>query len=209
MGRRWLPFSLVLSLVAGCAQSIPDQVRRLNEEGIHLLQGGAYAEAQRRFEEAHLLLPEDPVLMYNLANAAHQNGDLATAEHWYRQSLQRRPDLAPCRHGLALLLFQTDRGQEARDMIVEWLRHNPNLADAHAQYGWLLRQEGDLPAAQAHLQKALELDPGCTRALIELGILYEAYHYPERARELYQRVLRRHPQQPEASARLAALRPSR
>jgi Tfp pilus assembly protein PilF len=70
----------------------------------------------------------------------------------------------------------------------------------------LLRESGDLPAAQARLQQALALDPGNVRALIELGMLYETYSYPDRAAGLYERALQRDPQQMEALTHLAALK---
>jgi len=57
------------------------------------------------------------------------------------------------------------------------------------------------------LQHALQLDPGNVRALIELGILYERYRYPDRARQLYERALARDPTQMEAAMRLARLPP--
>ena len=193
-------------LIPSCAPSVPQQVQRFNSEGVALLRQQEYAAAQQRFHEAVKLDPDDALSLYNLASAAHQNGDLALAEQNYRNSLRRRPDYAPCRHGLALLLFQSDRGEEDRGLVLSWLRERPELADAHAEYGWLLREEGDLPAAQDQLQKALEMDPHCVRALIELGIVYETYDYPERARSLYQRALRADPGQPEALLRLTGLK---
>src|SRR5262249_35584121 len=108
--------------------------------------------------------------------------------------------------GLALLLIQQNRTQDAWQLIDTWLAQRPELADANAESGWLLRESGDLPAAQTRLQKALALDPGNVRALIELGMLYETYTYPDRARSLYERALQREPQQLEALYRLASLK---
>ena len=203
--RGWLLLAAGISLLSGCAVTTAQQVSQLNEEGISQLQAEDYVAAKQRFEAALALEPDNAVTLYNLANAAHLSGDVASAERYYRASLERDLTNPACRHGLALLLLQTGRGAEAWQMIEAWRTAQPDSADALAEYGWMLRQKGDLPAAQLHLQHALEIDPKNVRALIELGILYETYAYPDRARELYIRALRQDPQQPEALDRLRRL----
>jgi Tfp pilus assembly protein PilF len=74
------------------------------------------------------------------------------------------------------------------------------------QDGWRLRQDGDLLQAQARLQQALELDPQNSRALVELGILYELMERPGRALVLYEKALRHDPNQADVSLRVEALR---
>jgi Tfp pilus assembly protein PilF len=197
-----------LLLATGCILTTGQQVHQFNEEGVALLRRQQYAAAQERFQAALALAPEDVTTRFNLATAAHQAGDVPLAEATYRECIQRAPDHGPSHHGLALLMVQQGRSKEAWDCIEKWLAERPNLADAHAEYGWLTREGGDLPAAQARLQKALALDPGNVRALLELGQLYETYSYPDRARTLYERALQREPDQPEVVARLVGMRKS-
>ena len=45
------------------------------------------------------------------------------------------------------------------------------------------------------MQQALELEPHNQRALVEMGLVYEAMQRPERARSLYERVLEDNPEQ--------------
>jgi len=90
-------------------------------------------------------------------------------------------------------------------MVEDWLAREPRLAAAYAEDGWLWRQAGDLPRAQARLQQALELDPHNERALVELGILYETMERPERAVALYERVLADNPRQTAVKRRPALL----
>jgi Tfp pilus assembly protein PilF len=203
-----LSIGCLLLALAGCTASPERRAYQLNAEGVELLARRDFAGAQDRFQAALALQPADSMTHYNLANAAHQNGNLELAERSYQASLKLQPDYGPCRHGLALLLLQQNRGDEARNLVESWLAEKPMLADAQAEYGWWLRQGGDLPAAQVRLQKALEIDPHNVRALTELGIIYEAYAYPDRAKSLYQRVLRKEPNQPEVIARLTALKRS-
>ncbi|MER3415803.1 MAG: hypothetical protein C4297_06275 [Gemmataceae bacterium] len=199
--------AVAISALTGCGPSLYQRVYQLNHDGVALLHRGQPGLAQEQFRLALALDAEQAVSWYNYATAAHYLGDLPTAEHAYRQALEKVPDLTPARHGLAILLWSQGRSDEAEQLIVSWVRAHPDSADAQAQYGWLLRQRGDLPAAQAVLQHALQLDPGNVRALIELGILYERYRYPDRARQLYERALARDPTQMEAAMRLARLPP--
>jgi len=54
--------------------------------------------------------------------------------------------------------------------------------------------------------QALAIDPHCSRALVELGILYEQLGEPERSLILYQRSLEYNPRQPDVIDRLNELK---
>jgi len=90
-------------------------------------------------------------------------------------------------------------------VIADWLNREPAKADPYALDGWYYHQAGDVPRAQARLQQALERDPHNQRALIEMGLLYEAMQRPERAAAIYERVIDDDPQQPEVKKRLEGL----
>src|SRR5205085_1070565 len=78
-----------------------------------------------------------------------------------------------CRHALASLYVRQGHWPEATGLVRDWLAREPQRAAAYAEEGWLWRQAGDLPRAQARLQQALELDPHDPRALTELAQAYE------------------------------------
>jgi tetratricopeptide (TPR) repeat protein len=198
-------YVLALGLV-GCGPTLHEQVTDLNQDGVVHLHHQNYDAARQSFQQALELDPQNQVTLYNVAAAAHRGGDYATAERCYRDCLELVPGSRTCRHGLALLMLQQDRPADAAHMVDAWLADHPELADAHAEKGWLLREQGDLPAAQERLHQALEIDSGNARALAELGIIYETYHYPERAYLLYERSLKRDPHQQEVVARFAKLR---
>src|SRR5262249_40406658 len=116
------------------------------------------------------------------------------------------PNHAECRHALASLLMRVGRRDDAVRMVQDWLAREPKRAAAYAEDGWLWFQVGDLPRAQTRLQQALELDPHEPRALIELARVYEAMRRPDRAADLYERVLARDPKHVEVVKRLNMLR---
>jgi tetratricopeptide (TPR) repeat protein len=73
------------------------------------------------------------------------------------------------RLGQAKTLFLRERYDEAREMLEELLGHNARFLDA---YDWLAKTHearGDLPAAQAVLNDAVELSPHAVRRLRRLG----------------------------------------
>lgn len=203
--RRWLAV-LALVWLGGCAETVQDRVREYNEDGLHLYRQGAYAKAAESFEAALALAPGDPALLYNAGQCHDRAGDAARAEHYYAACLARAPNHAACRHGLASLLVRQGRQAEARQMADAWLAAEPRLASAYALDGWLSHQAGDLPRAQGRLQQALELDPRDNRALVELGLVYEALGRPERALVLYESALQQGADQPEVAQRIKRLR---
>jgi tetratricopeptide (TPR) repeat protein len=205
MGRAWWILGLALG-VAGCASlTQDDRVSVYSEDGVQLFRRGDYVAARTCFQAALELRPEDPTLLYNLGECYDRLGNAAKAEHFYNACLQRAPNHAAGRHALDVLLVRSNRRDEATHMVQDWVAREPKMAAAYAEYGWLWREFGDLPGAQVRLEKALELDPHDSRALIELGLIYEAMQRPERAVVLYERVLERDPNQPDVIHRLTAL----
>lgn len=201
---RWVTAVLLVGL-AGCATEDAERVRDYTADGLNLYRHGDYLGARESFQAALALRPDDPGLMYNVAQCYDHQGAGAPAERYYLACLQRSPDHAAGRHALAALLVHEGRGAEAVHMAEDWLAREPKRADPYALDGWLWHQKGDLPRAQGRLQQALEIDPHNVRALTELAALYEEMHRPDRAVVLYERVLEVEPGNDEITARLNRL----
>jgi Tfp pilus assembly protein PilF len=196
---------LLAASLAGCVSPRDERVREYNADGVHLYTQGRYADARDSFQAALDLTPGDAGLLFNLGECCDRLDDPARAEQYYLQCLRLQPDHAACRASLIRLWVRTGRGGEAQRLVQDWLAREPQSAEAHAAAGWLAHQGGDLPQAQQLLQHALQLDPHNVRALIELGLVYEALERPARSVVLYERALRLQPQQPEVTARLNEL----
>lgn len=192
-------------LTAGCATEVQDRVRAYNDDGVYLYQRGQYTDARDSFRAALSLAPEDPAVLFNLADCYAHLNDFGQAEGYYRECLVRAPEQNECRYGLAVMLYRQGRRSEAAQMVDQWMVGQPRLALAYAADGWLWHQTGDLPRAQARLQQALELDPHEPHALTEMGTVFEEMHRPDRAVVLYEQALEQNPRQPEVAGRLNAL----
>ncbi|HEY7155566.1 MAG TPA: tetratricopeptide repeat protein, partial [Gemmataceae bacterium] len=135
--------ALLALLVAACAPTSQERVQQYNDAGVRLFHQGEYDHAREEFQAALRWSPNDPSLLYNLGQCYDLLGQADRAEQIYRACLQQDPDQADCRHALDVLLVQRGRIVEAQQMVQDWLSHNPKLAAAYAEDGWLYRQEGD------------------------------------------------------------------
>jgi tetratricopeptide (TPR) repeat protein len=188
---RWLWGAIGLALmgVVGCETTSADRVREYNEDGLQLFRQGTYDKAAESFEAAIALQPSDPALLFNVARCYDRTGNASKAEQEYNLCLHNAPNHAGCRNALTALLLRQGRREEATHMVEGWLASQPELAAAHTAHGVLLHQLGDLPAAKLRLEEARRLDPHDTRALVELGSVWEALGAPDRALDCYQRAL--------------------
>jgi tetratricopeptide (TPR) repeat protein len=194
-------------IVAGCAATpTEDRMRMFNDDGVHLFAHGNYHAALESFELALTLQPDDPNLLFNLGQCHDRTGNPAIAEKYYLECLQRKAGHTEARHAYVSLLYRTGRVDQANELIDQWLREHPDLADTYALDAWRLRQQNAIPQAHGRLQQALALDPQHTRALTELALVYEQTGMPDRAIVLYERIVARDPQQHEVRQRLDSLR---
>ncbi len=201
----WRATGLALIWLGACAPTAQDRVRDYNEDGLHLYRHGSYAQAAESFEAALKLEPGDPGLLFNVGQCYDHTGNAARAEQYYTACLQKAPNHAGCRNALATLMLRQGRRDEATHMVEGWLASQPNLAAAHTAHGCLLHQLGDLPAAKLRLEHARELDPHDVRALVELGLVWEAMGRPDRALDCYERALDEDPNQDDVVGRVNRL----
>lgn len=206
---------LGLSIVplAGCSGIV---ARAQNAEGVRLYQQAQYNEALydealQRFREATFARPHDADGYYNLAATYHRIGliknreaDLDQAESYYRLCLEYHPNHGECYRGLAVLLAERNRKDEAFELLERWVEHEPNLPDARIELARLNDEFGKRSEAKEHLIDALRVDPDNSRALTALGKIREDMGEHAQALRNYQLSLRGK-YQPQVASRVAAL----
>jgi tetratricopeptide (TPR) repeat protein len=204
--RRWRAFALWAMVAAGCVSADSQRVREFTEDGVLLYQSGKYAEARDTFQAARAMKPNDPNLVFNLAQCSDRLGDYGKAEQQYRECVQLAPNHGEAMHALTVLLVNERRRDEAGQLVEDWVRRDPQSAAAYAEYSWLCRHDRDMPAALAAGQRAYELDPTNLRGLTELGQVFEEYRHPDRALDMYERSLQLQPDQPDLVRRVSMLK---
>jgi tetratricopeptide (TPR) repeat protein len=198
-----------LASIAGCG-SFAAQGR--NAEGVRLFQQARYQEAIQQFHQAINTDPNNADSYYNLASTYHRMGtlnssqaDLKQAEHYYLMCRDRNANHSECYRGLAVLMIQQGRSEEAFRLLEDWAERQPALAEPKMELARLYQEFGDVSAAKEHLLEALAIDHNNPRIEAALGGLREKTGEKAQALENYQRSLALNRFQPEVAARVAAL----
>jgi tetratricopeptide (TPR) repeat protein len=196
--------------LAGCATTInvEERVRDLNDIGLTDFSLGRFSQARECFELALQLTPQDPNLLFNLAQCDDRLGKYQTAEQYYVLCLQKNPNHIEARYALVMLYYRSGRKAEAEQQIAQWLSEQPTSPEPYALDGWRLRQENDLTGARDRLFEALARarNQKNAHALTELGVVYETMNNFENALIYYTRSLECNPNQPDVIDRLAQLK---
>ena len=207
---RAVGLAAVVSLTSAGCQNFSSSAA--NIEGVQHFQQGNYQLAADRFQKAIATNPGSASGYYNLASSLHKTGtlykrpnDLVQAEQLYNQCLERDPNHAECHRGLAVLLSETNRQQQAASLLHNWSAKNPEAADPKIEVARLCEEYGQVDQAKTHLVQALAGDPHNARALTALGRLRD--HEGDHAQALtnYQRSLELNRFQPQVASRVATL----
>ncbi len=152
---------------------------------------------------------------YNLAASYHRIGivnrrasDLAQAERYYYLCLDRDPEHRESYRGLAVLLVEQDRSEEAFRLLQSWADKRPNSPDPKIELARLYEEFGDRQRAKQQLSDALLADAANPRALAALGRIREQEGDQAQALNNYQQSLWSDRFQPEVAARVTALQSS-
>jgi tetratricopeptide (TPR) repeat protein len=143
-----------------------------------------------------------------LARAASllEGGKYAEAEEAYRQAVRARPEDPRGRVGLGSTLLSVWRFPEAREWLAGALEIDPPSVAAHVGLARCDIQDLEYRAAFDHLRAAFETAPEDADGLAVLGLLLLHLDELDRAGEVLERVLRRHPRHVYARAYEAHLR---
>ncbi len=203
--------ALLPLLAAGCGLNSKTQ----NAAGVRMYQQGFYQGAQQRFQQAIYNDPSNADSYYNMAATVHKIGrvnqsqsELDQAESYYNQCLDHSPNHRDCYRGLAVLLSEQGRSEEAFRLMQGWSMRSPALPDPKIELARLHQEYGDKEAAKTQLLEALTVDPNNSRALAALGKIHEETGNLAQALSDYQRSLMYNHQQPDVAARVAVLQPA-
>jgi len=183
-----------------------------SSEGVRLYQQGNYLGAVNSFQRALDQQPGNPDCFYNLGATYHQQAklfgrrsDLDTAEQYYHLCLARAPAHAACQRGLAVLLVETGRPEEAMNQLEQWSARDPDNPEPRIELARLCQEQGNPAAADEQLAAALKLDPDNPRALVAQGQIREAAGDTRQALASYSRALEVDRNQPTVMVKVATL----
>ena len=136
------------------------EINRLLAEGNALEDGGSFAAALQRYQEARALDPSVARVWVNIGNALKGSGDAQGAQAAFREALNLDPECVPAHFNLGNLACEQGDAQAALAAYRAALALRPGMVDAEIGVGLaheVLREPGP---ARAAYERALAMAPG-------------------------------------------------
>jgi tetratricopeptide (TPR) repeat protein len=123
------------------------------------LEGGDPEQALQICEDLVRARPQSPDAHYLLAESYRDLGEADAAEREYRRAIQIDPQYSTAWSGLAALLFDALRFDDARQVVGRAIRENPQNAQALWTRGLLRERRGEDKGARRDFLRANRFDP--------------------------------------------------
>lgn len=145
-------------------QATPDDAVSWRELGQIYVKQGKKTEAVAALEKSLQLDRESPEAHYALGLSwSQRDADPVRAEASFREAIRLAPDYSEAHMNLAILLFQSQRVDEAEYHFERALRYRPDYSLCHLNYGLMLLKTNRTLEASYHLQQAAASPDRATR----------------------------------------------
>ena len=153
-----------------------------------------YPEAQKDAQQASQLAPQSPGPFVQLGNVQLMQKHYSEAEGFYRQALDKDPSYSDGLSGLMNTYVVEKQFDKAIAAANDQIAKSPNNSNFYDLLGTaLFTGKNDLPAAQAALQKAVELDKTNADAAEKLGKVQMKAGSSDQALALYLQFIKENP----------------
>lgn len=123
-----------------------------------LLQENEYEDAFGYINDSLVYLPDNVDMLYARALVAAELRDVVVAENDLRSIIDRHPDHSSALNALGYTLAdQTQRYEEAKELIAKALEIEPDEGHILDSMGWVLYRQGDYDGAIEFLERAFEV----------------------------------------------------
>jgi tetratricopeptide (TPR) repeat protein len=152
-----------------------------DSERVHQVLAEAYAQSYRNqeaiseFELAVKMAPHQPGLHEELGDQYWVVGSLDKAQAAYHDELAIDPDADTAKYKLGSLLVLNQNASEGIPYLLDALRGDSSLTDAHYYLGTGLMATGDREQAIHEFQLAIAADPNNDRAMLSYYKLAQLY----------------------------------
>jgi tetratricopeptide (TPR) repeat protein len=151
-----------LAPAVGAAGTAPVDATKLTAEinaAIALARDGKVDAAIASYEAVLATAPGVPLVHYNLGATYKKKGDLAKAEASMRKALELDPGFLDGYVGLATLLAESGKQDQAIEAVRQGVAANPQSGRLQFALGVLAEGKGDSATAKEAFLKVEELDP--------------------------------------------------
>ncbi len=129
------------------------------DAGVRAFTMGDYNNAAAQFDAAVRMAPGMADAYWYLGQSYVRLGQTGRADAAYRAGLAVAPGYARLHEGLGILSYDTGNQLVARQELAQAAALGSTNPQAYFYLGNLALLDGDCPAAKAHYQRALALDP--------------------------------------------------
>ena len=184
-------FDLGVEIADISVRRVPESHRLHLQRGVALAMKGRFGDAEKAFDRATDLAPEESLPGTALGLILMQQDRLPEAVSVLRKRSERAPDdyLVHWFLGEALQRSGAEPGSEGEAEALEAVRRsvalNPELFQSRLLLGRMLARRGSLGEAIAHLEKARALDPDEVSAAYQLALVHRSRGDAEQAKELF------------------------
>ena len=164
------------------------------KQAVEQIRRGQLEPAVRLLHEAIGLKASFAEAHFQLGCIFGQQGTLEDAADCFMLATHYRPDFAEAHFQLGLAELGLAQFDDAIESFQKATQLTPGYAAAHCNLGYLLYKHLErMDDAEAHLRRALELDPASIEAQINLAMVLDHRGENDEAVALYDRILRDKP----------------
>lgn len=175
----------------GGLKGLPEEVRPLAEQAKQAFERDKYTDAEKIYEKALQLAPNNLYLWSNKGVTQFRAGKFKNAEESFRKALAIAPEDHFSWCTLGIVEYSQGKYDEAVNSLTKSLAINSKNATAHNYLGITAAQKGWIEAAQKELETALQLDGKYADAWFNLAVTQTLKTPPNKdeAKKAYQKAI--------------------
>lgn len=165
-----------------------------------------YKEAAGSFRQLYQSYPNDIRGLVGLVETEVAMGDFQSAIKQLKEQLDRDPSRSEYRLTLANTYVNAEQYDQAIPIFQDLIKANPKSEELYSKLAETYRLKGDFNTAIETFHKASALAPNDPNPLVELALLYDGTGQKDRARPIYDQILKLQPDNAVALNNLAYLK---
>ena len=154
----------------GGVRGLPEDVKPLAEQAKQAFERDKYADAEKLYDKALQLAPNNLYLLSNRGVVQFRAGKYKQSEESFRKAIAIAPEDHFSWCTLGIVEYSQGKYDEAVNALTKSLAINPKNSTAHNYLGITAAQKGWLEAAQKELETAIQLDPKYADAWFNLAV---------------------------------------